>query len=63
MVADAVGAVTAPALALGMHGLFSVDGRVLQVFVGQRETVVSATGSPTAHPWAGSPSPSVATVP
>ena len=72
MVADALGAVTAPRLTLGMHGLFSVEGKALQVYVGQRETVVTAAGSPSpsvamgslsARPWARSPSPSVATGP
>jgi hypothetical protein len=40
--ADESGTVTVPALAFGMHGLFSVDGRALRIYVGQRETVATA---------------------
>jgi hypothetical protein len=39
---DQSGAITARSLAVGMHGLFSAEGRALLVYVGQQECVVTA---------------------
>jgi hypothetical protein len=40
MVADTAGTITMPSLSLGMHGLFSLEGRALRICVGQRETPI-----------------------
>ena len=44
MTSDQSGIVTVHALPFGMHGLFSVEGRMLLLYVGSQETVVTATG-------------------
>jgi hypothetical protein len=41
MTADPAGMVTAHSLTIGMHGLFSVEGRSLLLYVGPREIVVA----------------------
>jgi hypothetical protein len=41
MSADPAGVLTVRSLALGMHGLFSTEGRALMLYVGPREAVVT----------------------